>query len=186
MTVIGAYAINAPEVKDHRKHALPQAQIDATFPHVAAMRMAMDTPAYPTGSVCKASRHYVDLMDYRAVVLWQDFAVLKAKMPDNRVFAIAPFCDNSSGFFDFVALQSAAVAAFPTETISQAARDAQERGDRHTSEVLSRCVPLFAAAQQNSLAGGIAAASFEGDPRPRHPQPERRAPFCFCRSTPGA
>ena len=136
-----------------------QAQIDATFPHVAALKAIVDTLAYPTNLVCGATRDYIEIMEYRAMVLWQDLAVLHPKMRNHPIFAVSPFNGNAHGFLDFKERQTAAVVAFPSLELGQAARDAQARGDLQTADVLSKALPLFA-----GLANGPSSSFMAGSP----------------------
>lgn len=122
----------------------------------------MDTPAYPTNLVCGATRDYIELMEYRALVLWQDLAVLHRKMPNHSIFTVSPFNGNAYGFSDFEEQQAAAVAAFPSLELGQAARDARARGDLQTADVLSKALPLFAGLA--GLANGPASSFMNGSP----------------------
>jgi hypothetical protein len=105
----------------------------------------LDTLAYLANLVCGATRDYIEMMEYRAVVLWQALAVLHPEMRNHPIFAVSPFNGNAHGFLEFEERQTAAVVAFPSLELGQAARDAQARGDLQTADVLSKALPLLPA-----------------------------------------
>jgi len=114
-----------------------KAQIDATFPDFARLKAKLDTPDFPSDQVSKATRNYLDLMEYRAKVLWQDLAVLRVDMPQHQIFTVSPFNNNAHGFYDFERRQTEAVNAAPSQVFTEATEAARVRNDHQTAGVLA-------------------------------------------------
>jgi hypothetical protein len=113
--------------------AVPNARLVAEVYLVilGPLSAAMDTPTFPKERVGGATRGWVEVLEHLAVVLIQDLAVLHPKMKKHPVFGVAPFNDNTFGFFDFMDASKKAAQDAPAAGLQCTAEAAAERGDEH-------------------------------------------------------
>jgi len=107
-------------------------------------------------------REWIEMLEYLAVVLVQDLAVLYEKMKKHVVFSYEPFSDDTYGFFTYRESLFEAMRNNAATRLQQTAQNAHERGDERCAQFASDVLTSVGAmlGQNFMPSSGAARAAF--------------------------